>query len=104
MAIYKAVQELTQTVIQNYWEEFDTDNQDQWESLKTRAEDCSGEDLSDFPVEAPSDPNIWFELFQKVYHLEYENEDEQDWVSDRKGTTEYFYELRDGDDNVIDSV
>jgi hypothetical protein len=104
MATYKAVQELTQAVIQTYWEEFDTENQEQWDSLKARAQDCSGEDLSDFPEEAPSDPNIWFELFQKVYYLEYENQDDDDWVSDRKGTTEYVYELRDSDDNVIESA
>jgi|LakMenEpi03Aug12_release.lakeMendotaPanAssembly.Ray.scaffolds.fasta_scaffold1072542_1 hypothetical protein len=101
MAIYKAVQDVTKVVTQSYWEEFDTDNQDQWESLKSRAENCSGEDLSSFPEEAPSDPNIWFELFQKVYHLEYENEDEEDWVSERKGTTEYCFELRDHNDNAI---
>ena len=101
MAIYKAVQDVTKVVTQSYWEEFDTDNQDQWESLKSRAENCSGEDLSSFPEGAPSDPNIWFELFQKVYHLEYENEDEEDWVSERKGTTEYCFELRDHNDNAI---
>ncbi len=104
MGIYKAFQELTQVVVQTYWEEFDTDNQDQWESLKTRAENCSGEDLSNYPSKAPSDPNIWFELFQKVYYLEYENRLDDDWVSDRNGTTEYCFELRDKSDNVIGSA
>lgn len=104
MPKFKATQELFQTVIQTFWEEFDTENQDQWESLKSRVKDCSGEDLDDYPDEAPSDPSLWFQLYQMLYHLEYENDEEDDWFSDRKGSTEHRYQLEDSDGNVIDSA
>jgi len=104
MAIYKAVQALTRVVIQSSWEEFDTDNQNQWEALKARADESTVEDLSGFPDKAPSDPSVWFELFQKLYHLDYQNKDADDWVSDLEGTTKYVYELRDSNDKVIDSA
>ncbi len=64
MPIFKAKQKLVQTVIQLSWEEFDTEDQDQWESLKERVQDQSMDDLSEFPEEAPSDPSLWFQLFQ----------------------------------------
>ena len=66
MPKFKANQKLVQTVIQLYWEEFDTEDQDQWESIKERVQDQTMDDLSEFPDEAPSDPNLWFQLFQKV--------------------------------------
>ena len=100
MPKFKAKQKLVQTVIQLYWEEFDTEDQEQWDSLRDRVED----DLSEFPEEAPSDPNVWFQLFQNLYYAEYENAEEDYWVSDIKGFTEYSYELVDSDDNVIDSA
>ena len=100
MPKFKANQKLFQTVIQLYWEEFDTEDQEQWDSLRDRVED----DLSEFPEEAPSDPNVWFQLFQKLSCTEYENAEDDYWVSDIKGFTEYTYELVDSDDNVIDSA
>ena len=104
MPKFKANQKLVQTVIQLYWEEFDTEDQDQWESIKERVQDQTMDDLSEFPDEAPSDPNLWFQLFQKLSCTEYENAEDDYWVSDIKGFTEYTYELVDSDDNVIDSV
>ena len=100
MPKFKANQKLVQTVIQLYWEEFDTEDQEQWDSLRDRVED----DLSEFPEEAPSDPNVWFQLFQNLYYAEYENAEEDYWVSDIKGFTEHTYELVDSDDNLIDSA
>lgn len=102
MAIYKAMQELTQTVIQTYWEEFDTESQEQWDSLKSRVADA-GEELDDLPEDVPSDPVVWFELYKKLYYAEYENQDDDDWVSDRKGFTEYSYSVEDADGEVIAS-
>lgn len=104
MPIFKAKQKLVQTVIQLSWEEFDTEDQDQWESLKERVQDQSMDDLSEFPEKAPSDPSLWFQLFQKLSNTEYENREEDYWVSDIKGFTEYSYELTDTDDNVIESA
>ena len=103
MAIYKATQELTQTVIQTYWEEFDTDSQEQWDSLKSRLADAGEELDDDLPEDAPSDPAVWFELYKKLYYAEYENQDDDDWVSDRKGFTEHSYFIEDADGEVIAS-
>ena len=44
------------------------------------------------------------QLFQKLSCTEYENAEDDYWVSDIKGFTEYTYELVDSDDNVIDSA
>jgi len=104
MPKFKAKQELYQTVIQTFWEEFDTEDQDQWESLKSRVEESSGEDLEDYPSEAPSDPSVWFQLYQMLYHIEYENCEDDDWFSDRKGSTEHQYQLEDSNSDVIDSA
>lgn len=99
MAIYKVKQELTQTVIQTYWEEFDVDSQEQWESLKLRAE----VDDDEFPEQAPSDPNQWFELYKKINCIEYGNKEIDDWISDRDGYTEYSFSLEDESGEVIAS-
>ncbi len=104
MPKFKAKQKRVQTVIQLCWEEFDTEDEDQWESLKERVESQGADDLSELPDEPPSDPNIWFQLFQKLSSMEYENAEDDYWVSDIKGFTEYTYELIDSDDNVIDSA
>ena len=103
MAKFKVKQKLIQTVIQLYWEEFDTEDQEQWESLKARIEDSSGESMEDYPNEAPSDPSLWFDLYQNLYHSEYALQDEDDWYSDRKGTTEHSFELENSAGDVIES-
>lgn len=102
--MFKVKKELHQTIIQSYWEEFDTDDQDQWESLKSRVEEAGAEGIEDYPNQAPSDPSIWFELYQMLDHSDYENCDEDDWVSDREGTTESNFELEDESGDVIDSA
>ena len=97
MAIFKVKQNLTQIVIQTYWEEFDTENQEEWEALKNRVEENTGDSLEDFPQDSPSDPELWYDLYKKLYYAEYQNKDDDDWISDRKGTTEYSYSLEDAD-------
>lgn len=104
MPKFKAKQELFQTVIQTVWEEFDTKDQEQWETLKSRVEESRGEDISDLPKKAPTDPSIWFALYKKLHYAEYENSEADDWISDRKGSTEHNYELEDADGKVIEST
>ena len=103
MPKFKARQKLVQTVIQLYWEEFDTEDQEQWDSLKTGVEEGSAKDVSKFPENAPSDPNIWFDLYKMLNYKEYENAEKDDWVSDCNGFTEYFFELEDSEGNIIES-
>lgn len=94
MPKFRMTQQLRQVVIQRYWEEFDTTDQDAWDDLRERIE-SNGSNVEDFPVDAPSDPEIWFQLYKELYYLEYENADEDDWISDRKGFTEYSFILTD---------
>ena len=97
-------QKLIQTVIQVYWEEFDTDDQAHWESLKERVNENSAEIFDDYPDRAPSDPSIWFDLYQNLYHSEYYEQEDDDWYSDRKGTTQHSFDLEDSDGDLIEST
>ena len=95
MPKFRMTQKLRQIVIQRYWEEFDTTDQDAWDDLRSRLENNGSIDLADYQEDAPEDPATWFELYKKLYYLEYENNEEDDWFSDRKGTTEYQFTLTD---------
>jgi hypothetical protein len=95
MARYKVTQELTQTVIQTFWEEFDTSDQENWDRLlENAAENLETDDKLDaFPLEAPEDPELWLRLYEHLYYAEYENQEEDNWVSDNKGFTEYDFSI-----------
>ena len=102
MAKFKAIQNLTEVVIQTYWEEFDTTDQAKWEELKNNVEsEFDNDDFEALPNDAPDDPTIWFELYKKLDYREYANQDEDQWVSQYKGTTEYEYVIEDEDGNQI---
>lgn len=101
MAIYKAKQVIVQRVIQTYWEEFDTENQTQWENLIYKAEDdLMGCDF-DFPKIAPSDPAIWFEVYKRLYCEEFNNREEDDWITIRKKLAEHCCTIENANGDVI---
>ncbi len=95
MPKYKMTQQLRQVVIQQYWEEFDTTDQDAWDDLRERVEASGRSDLDNFPIDAPDDPEIWFQLYLELEYSEYRNQDNDDWISDRNGSTDYFFTLTD---------
>jgi hypothetical protein len=101
MAIYKAKQILEQTVVQVYLQEFDTESQEQWESLKDLLDDGSS---GDYPEKAPDDPGIWFDILQKLDYSNYDEQEEDDWVSDRDDTTKYSFKLENSEGDLIDYV
>ena len=101
MPIYKAKQILEQPVIQVYWQEFDTDSQEQWESLKDLLDDGSS---GDYPKKAPEDPGSWFDIFQKLDYSNYVEQEEDDWVSYRDGSTKYSFKLENSEGDFIDYV
>ena len=104
MATYKVTQKLYQTVIQEFWEEFDTNDQEKWDVLRSYAEDQMDEDeFAEIPEKAPEDPSLWFQLYKHYEVLEYQNSEPDDWVSNRKGSTEYAYILEDSEGEVIQS-
>ena len=100
MTKFRMSQKLVQVVIQNYWEEFDTTDQDAWEDLLSRL-NSDGKDISDYPDQAPDDSAIWFDAYKQIYYAEYENQDDDDWYSDRKGSTEYEFILTDDGGDVV---
>lgn len=103
MAKYRMTQLLRQTVIQKFWEEFDTSDQEAWDELRNRINN-DNISLDDFPEEAPNDPSIWFSLYKELYCLEFQNREEDYWISDIKGFTEYDFILTDekGDDVIYE--
>lgn len=104
MATYKIIQKLHQKIIQEFWEEFDTSDQNKWDLLRSCAEErMDADEFSEVPEEAPEDPSQWFKLYKHYEVLEYKNAEPDDWISDRKGFTEHEYTLQDSEGDVIQS-
>ncbi len=101
MATYKASLKLYQTVLQEFWEEFDTADQEKWESLKERINYSDPDFADSLPIDAPDDPQVWFEAYKELYYPEYENQEADYWISDAKGSTEYQYNLFDDEGNDV---
>lgn len=76
-------------------DEFDTSDQEKWEWLKSSVSDKLGEDeVESLPEDAPSDPQIWFDLYRFLDRGEFA-EIEDDWVSERKGGYDVSHTLTD---------
>lgn len=100
MTTYRMRKEITQVIVQRYWEEFDTSDQSAWDDLRRRL-DSSGIDLEDFPEEAPDDASSWFEAYKSLDQAEYSNQDDDDWIGERKGLNETSFILEDTDGNEV---
>jgi hypothetical protein len=84
-----------------YSEEFDTDDQSQWDEVKAKAQDMMGADeFAALPDDAPDDIDIWLSVYSVIDPSELSDE-EEDWVTDRKGGVESYFEVTDEDDNVV---
>jgi hypothetical protein len=58
-------------------DEFDTSDEEKWESLKSMAEfHTPKEEFDRLPDDPPNDPNIWFELYGAVHPGEFPNEED----------------------------
>ncbi len=78
MPIYKFVNSRAYTIIEEYWEEFDTTDQAKWESVLENASHSIDESqLEEFSKIAPTDPSIWFELYSLINEVDLENMDER---------------------------
>ncbi len=96
--IYKEFHQLTISNIQS----FDTEDQDAWNNFRDDAINNFGIDPDDYPEEAPSDPQVWFDLISQLSTDEYEEREEDCWTMS-KGGFDTIYELEDEDGNTIDS-
>ena len=82
-------------------EEFDTESQDEWEALKSKAKGGMDEDeFESLPDVAPEDVDVWLRVYSFVDSGEFSVR-EEDWVSDRKGGYESFFQVTDEDGNVL---
>ena len=82
-------------------EEFDTEGQDDWDVLKSKARDRMDEDeFESLPDVAPEDVDVWRRVYSFVEASELSDK-EEDWVTDRKGDYESFFEVSDEDGNVL---
>ncbi len=72
MPIYKVVyKEFHQLIISNT-QSFDTEDQEAWDCFRTDGIEFNNISPDDFPEEAPSDPQIWFDLISQLSTDEYE--------------------------------
>ena len=97
MAIYKFTHTLTWTTSEDYWETFDTDDQEKWNTLLGLLQFDNDDEVKSFPKKAPKDPEIWFSLYSLLNETYLENQDDE-------YTGEYLeheYSLHDDKGNFI---
>ena len=93
--VYKEFHQLTISKIQ----EFDTTDQEAWDGFRGAAK-AYVEDIDAYPEEAPSDPQIWFDLISELPTEEYEETEEDCWTMS-KGGYDTSYELEDEKGNTL---
>jgi len=93
--IYKEFHQLTISKIQ----EFDTADQDAWDEFRSNAE-LNGIDLDNYPEDAPSDPQIWFDLISELPTDDYPETEEDCWTMNNGGY-DTSYELEDENGNTL---
>lgn len=103
MPKYKVCYTEFHTVSSIYSDEFDTSDQDKWESLKAAAEySLSASDLKKLPSKPPKDPSIWLSLYRQLPKSDYEDH-EDDWTSINHGGFDTTLEILDSKGNIIAS-
>ena len=101
MPTFKFIHTQVHRVDQIFSEEFDTNDQDKWDEVKAKAQGMMDSDeFSALPVEAPDDVDIWLRVYSFVETLEL-SDAVDDWVTDRKGGYESYFQVTDEDDNVL---
>ena len=100
MPIYKVVyKEFHQLIISNT-QSFDTEDQEAWDCFRTDGIEFNNISPDDFPEEAPSDPQIWFDLISQLSTDEYEEREEDCWTMN-KGGFDSSFDLEDEDGNSV---
>ena len=106
MAEYKVKYYLQEVVYRCAYETFKVGDQAAWDDLRRRVLEADEEalDVDEVSFKAPSDPDEWFELYQKLPHTEYTSKEDDDWYSDRKGTTVHSWSLLNSKNREINSA
>ena len=104
MPKYTAVFTEYHRVVSIYTDEFDTSDKIKWELLKSLVSDrMDTEEFEALPLKPPKDPKVWFQLYQNLPEGDY-GEQENDWITVRKGGYDTSHELLDSKGKVIDSL
>ena len=77
MVSYKFTRTRSWTTSQDYWEEFNTEDQEKWDTLLDLTSNNFGkvqEEVKAFPKKAPKEPEIWFNLYSLLHDIDLENE------------------------------
>lgn len=83
--------------------DFDTESKEQWDELKSKAQDLMDEDdFDELPDDPPEDLAIWLRVCQCIDSSEY-SDDGEDWVSHRKGGYETYWEVSDEEGSIVAS-
>lgn len=103
MANYSIKHDLYQTVLQTFYEEFDTEDQDKWESLvkNAREQGADESDLLELPSEASDNPEDWFYLYRFICSTELSNQETDEWISEINGTTEIVRRIVDANGKIV---
>ena len=101
MPTFKFIRREVHRVDRIYSEEFETDDQDQWDEVKAKAQDMMDDgEFAALPDDAPDDINIWLRVYSVIDPSEL-TDAEEDWVTVGKGGFETYFEVTDEDDNVM---
>ena len=104
MPTFQVTKQEFHTVVKTYIEEFYTSDQDKWAHFRALVSAYAGDELADFPLEAPEDAHVWFALLQLMRPSEYEVEVKDDWISVRHGEFKTIHYLEDAYGEVIEST
>ena len=103
MPKYTAVFTEYHRVASIFTDEFDTSDKNKWELLKSLVSDhMDTEEFEALPLKPPKDPKVWFKLYQNLPESDY-GEQENDWITVRKGGYDISRELLDAKGKIIAS-
>lgn len=100
MATYTIKHDLYQTVLQTFYEKFDTEDQVKWDGLLKNAQE-QGADANDLSELASEKVEDWLYLYKYVNSTDLSHQEEDDWISERDGTTELLMRIEDEDGSLI---
>ena len=103
MPKYKAVYTEHHRVSSIHTDTFNTSDKDKWEWLKSMVEgQMDSDDFEALPEKPPKDPLAWFALYEHISGGDYEEQDD-DWITVRKGGYDISRELLDAKGKIIAS-
>jgi uncharacterized protein YjaZ len=96
MTIYKYLIRQTYEVTEYIKEEFDTDDSEQWNSLKLKAKgSMNATNFQMLPADPPEDIEVWFDIYKKIDSSNFTN------IQREVGDITVEYAICDEENNII---